>query len=201
MDPASRLFDRIRVRPRVDQPQQAEGPRCEATGCTQPGLHRAPKGRGFEGQYWRFCIDHVKAYNQTYNYFAGMSDDDVAAYQKDAATGHRPTWSMGVNPWSTKRENEGVAVDDPFDVAGIGPRAKASRKAPEQPRWKIQERKALEQLDLPETATRDMIKARYKELVKRLHPDANGGDRSSETRLQDVIVAYKTLMSADRRAA
>ena len=46
-----------------------------------------------------------------------------------------------------------------------------------------------------------MIKARYKELVKRLHPDANGGDRSSETRLQDVIVAYKTLMSADRRAA
>lgn len=194
MDLDSRLFDRIRIRPRAEAERPAEAPRCEHPGCREAGIHRAPKGRGAEGQYWRFCLEHVKTYNATYNYFAGMTDDAVAAYQKDAATGHRPTWGMGVNPWAARKDGSGVVADDPFDIAGIGPRARPTRPAaPAAPRWKIQERKALDELNLPETATMADIKARYKELVKRLHPDANGGDRSREDRLQEVIRAYKTL--------
>ena len=50
-----------------------------------------------EREYWRFCLEHVREYNHSYNYFAGMSDDAVARYQKDAVTGHRPTWKMGFN--------------------------------------------------------------------------------------------------------
>ena len=70
---------------------------CEWQGCKHKGPHRAPKGRENEREYWRFCIEHVREYNQSYNFFSGMSDDAVARYQKDALTGHRPTWKMGAN--------------------------------------------------------------------------------------------------------
>ena len=58
-----------------------------------------------EGKYWKFCLDHVREYNASYNYFAGMSDNAVQAFQKDAVIGHRPTWAMGMNP--TTRAAEG----------------------------------------------------------------------------------------------
>ena len=69
---------------------------CGWPGCRAAGTHRAPKGRGRDGEYLFFCLDHVREYNHSYNYFAGMSDDEVAAWQKAAITGHRPTWKMGV---------------------------------------------------------------------------------------------------------
>jgi hypothetical protein len=201
MDLSSPFFDRIRVRPRAEEAHTPEAPACEHAGCAAAGDFRAPKGRGREGQFWRFCLDHVRAYNQTYNYFAGMPDDDVLAYQKAATTGHRPTWTMGVNPASQKRgTGHGPAapeVEDPFDLfAGHGFRRPQRPAEPEGRRLKILERKALETLDLSETASGPEIKARYKALVKRLHPDANGGDRSSEDKLRGIIQAYNTLRSA-----
>jgi hypothetical protein len=173
---------------------------CQHAGCSQTGEFRAPKGRGQEGRFWHFCLDHVRAYNQTYNYFAGMPDDDVLAYQKAATTGHRPTWTMGVNPTAQRRSDARSGAptpDDPFDILGAG---RAFRQAgpaePEGRRLKLLERRALETLDLPETAAPSEIKSRYKTLVKRLHPDANGGDRSSEEKLRGIIQAYNTLRSA-----
>ena len=98
MDLNSRLFDSIRIKPSCDEPKAAAEAVCESPGCTHPGLYRAPKGRKAEGQYWRFCMAHVREYNAAYNYFDGMNDAAVQAYQKDAVIGHRPTWAMGVNP-------------------------------------------------------------------------------------------------------
>jgi hypothetical protein len=80
-----------------DEPQETKGPVCEHPACKAAGEFRAPKGRDREGQYWRFCLQHVREYNASYNYFAGMSDTAVAAFQKDSIIGHRPTWAMGVN--------------------------------------------------------------------------------------------------------
>ena len=70
------------------------GPACEWQGCKEKASHRAPKGNT-EKEYWHFCLAHVREYNQSYNFFAGMNDAAVMAYQKDAITGHRPTWKMG----------------------------------------------------------------------------------------------------------
>jgi hypothetical protein len=199
MDLDSPLFDRIRVRPRAEEVQPASVKLCEHVNCRNAGEFRAPKGRNREGQFWHFCLEHVRDYNKTYNYFAGLPDDSVSAYQRDAATGHRPTWTMGVNPWAKKRgETAGPDIHDGFgffdDQHGFRHQAKAPE--PETRRLKILERKALEALDLPESANGVEIKARYKTLVKRLHPDANGGDRSSEDKLRGIIQAYNTLRSA-----
>src|SRR6202140_1413230 len=91
----SPLFDRIRVKPDQDRRRRAELPPCQWPRCEAPATHRAPKGRLHANEYWRFCLEHVREYNNSYNFFAGMSDDAVAQYQKEAVTGHRPTWKMG----------------------------------------------------------------------------------------------------------
>lgn len=203
MDLNSRLFDRIRIRPSCDEPRETESPSCERPGCQAAGVYRAPKGRGNEGQYWRFCLEHVRAYNASYNYFDGMSDDAVVAYQKEAVIGHRPTWAMGVNAAAQPRA-EGPAAGRDWeytDPLGIlrGERVGQARPmaAPEpKRRFSGPVRQALDVLGLDETAERPAIKAQYKALVKRFHPDAHGGDRAFEERLRDIIRAHDTLKAA-----
>src|SRR5258707_13156981 len=102
---SSKFFDSIRVKPKGKQPDVK--PRdtvvnCEWTGCQNKGAHRAPKGRENSREYWHFCLNHVREYNQNYNFFSGMNADAVARYQKDALTGHRPTWKMGANSSAKK---------------------------------------------------------------------------------------------------
>jgi len=205
MDLNSPLFDSIRIKPSCDEPKKASAQGCDTPGCKNPGLYRAPKGRKAEGQYWRFCIDHVKAYNATYNYFDGMNDAAVQAFQEDAIIGHRPTWAMGVNPATAaaKPKSEATrdwAYVDPLDILraeGVGETAR--RKAapePRRPRHSPATLKALDVLGLDENADSAAIKAQYKVLVKRFHPDANGGDRSFEERLRDIIRAHDALRAA-----
>lgn len=199
------LFERIRVRPDPDVVAKRLFPPCDWGGCEAAGTHPAPKGRGHEGQYHHFCIDHVRLYNKSYNYFSGLPDDAVADWQKSAATGHRPTWTMGSNPDASGPRARGEEFEipktwtrrsgDPRIQFGRAARFRAEYRAPPV-RRKPLEKKALDTLGLPDTADRDAIRARYKDLVKRHHPDANGGDRSSEGRLQEIIQAYKLLRAA-----
>jgi hypothetical protein len=198
----SPLFDRIRVKPDKDRRLRAQCPACDWPNCEAPATHRAPKGRQREREYWRFCLDHVREYNHAYNFFAGMSADDIARYQKDAVIGHRPTWKMGMNggrPASRSHSSRlRPEADDPFGVFrefGGAAGARAQRRATEARSVRNAERKALDTLGLEPDASAQEVKARFKALVKRHHPDANGGDRSSEDRLRDIIQAYNYLKS------
>lgn len=199
----SPLFDRIRVKPDKDRRLRAQCPACEWPNCEAPATHRAPKGRLREREYWRFCLEHVREYNHAYNFFAGMSTDDIARYQKEAVIGHRPTWKMGMNggrPTSRSRSSrlhpEVGDADDPFgmfrELGGMGRR---SERLPEARAVRNAERKALDALGLEADASAQEVKRRFKTLVKRHHPDANGGDRSSEDRLREIIQAYNYLKS------
>src|SRR5436305_974891 len=128
----SPLFDRIRVKPTADRTRKPDEPCCQWQSCGNTATHRAPKGRTRENEYWRFCLDHVREYNSSYNYFSGMSDDAVMRYQKDAVTGHRPTWKMGFNGNAADIHARGS--DDPFDVLREvgGSRARAHTERPAQ---------------------------------------------------------------------
>lgn len=199
----SKYFDSIRVKPGEVRLRNQQVRLCEWEGCDKAGAHRAPKGRGREGEYYLFCIDHVREYNKSYNYFNGMSDSEVTDYQKAAMTGHRPTWSAGINAWSEKAGRTGTArprpgpeTADPFGLFSEG-----GKRGPEQepkPRRPIRnaERKAFTSLDLPIDSSPEEIKARFKLLVKRHHPDSNGGDRSNEDRLREIIQGYNYLKKA-----
>jgi curved DNA-binding protein CbpA len=201
----SHIFDRIRVKPAEDRRARTESPACEWPGCRNPGTHRAPKGRLREGEKWRFCLDHVREYNQSYDFFAGMSEDAVLKYQKDAITGHRPTWKIGTGARGANYEPGHFYVGpdgavDPFgffhEFGGHPRKPEAERAQREARSIRNAERKALDVLGLEAGATRTDIKARFKELVKRHHPDANGGDRSTEDRLVEIIQSYNYLKTA-----
>jgi curved DNA-binding protein CbpA len=200
----SPIFDKIRVKPSKDRTRKKNIPGCEWAGCKKPGGHRAPKGRGREKEYWNYCIDHVREYNHSYNYFSGMSDDAIAAHQKDAMTGHRPTWKMGQRAArsSEERAAEGSPMSgrpwhDPYkffeETTGT---ARAKVEAPEKREARNAERKALEVMGLEPNATSAEVKNRFKALVKRHHPDANAGDRSTEDRLVEIIQSYNYLKSS-----
>ncbi|MDE2376022.1 DnaJ domain-containing protein [Bradyrhizobium sp.] len=205
---SSKFFDSIRVKP--TKAKQEKRPReavadCEWPDCKNKGAHRAPKGRTRE--YWHFCLDHVREYNQSYNYFSGMNAEAVARYQKDALTGHRPTWKMGANG-GVKRgaEAELDGAFDPFSMFGeINGRASWRRgpetKAKAETRKVMNaERKALQVMGLGPEATLTEVKVKYKALVKQHHPDANGGDRSTEDRLIEIIKAYNYLKTVVKEA-
>lgn len=201
----SKYFDRIRTRRKREQDPVAEAPTCTWDGCNKPGAHRAPVGRNAEGQFFLFCFEHVKEYNKGYNYFSGLSDGEIARYQKEAITGHRPTWTVGVNKdakhaplHATTRSGSAGSfhhVKDPFGFVRGG-EAGARVAQPVVRKLKTLEAKAFDTMGLAVGATAPEIKTRYKELVKKHHPDANGGDRGSEERFRAVIQAYQLLKQA-----
>lgn len=193
----SPLFDRIRVKPAQDRRVRNAALVCEWPGCQKAANHRAPKGRGREREHWRFCLDHVREYNQSYNFFQGMSEDDVLRYQKDAITGHRPTWKMGTGKNSDPGRFYTDSTIDPFSMfRELGGHGRAEQAKPEGRTIRNAERKAFGTLGLELSASRAEIKMKFHELVKRHHPDANGGDRSTEDRLVEIIQAYNYLKSA-----
>jgi DnaJ domain len=199
----SKYFDCVRVKPVHDEPVNERAPICQWRGCQAAGQHRAPKGRGREGQYYFLCLEHVREFNASYNYFEGMSNTDIEAYQKDSVVGHRPTWKAGANAWAhgTRYGRDGDRrssrpTHDPHAFfVWRGERGAAAASEPRR-RLKPLELKSLEALNLAATASRQEIKARFKELVKRHHPDSNGGDTRSEDKLREIIQAYNYLKQA-----
>ena len=169
----------------------ADGRHCEHPDCAELGLYRAPKGRDRLREYYWFCLEHVRAYNSAWDYCAGFGEAEIEAQIRGAACWERPTWKLG--SWHSYRvEDMQAAFADSFGVhpnqRKHDPRRRQDRSQPTAP-----EDKALAVLGLTAEATRAEIKARYKRLVKRYHPDANGGDKQSEDRLKVINQAYATL--------
>jgi hypothetical protein len=177
-------------------PSEPTGPGCQWDGCEKNGTHRAPVGRDAEGLYLFFCLPHVKEYNKGYNFATNLSEADIARYQREAATGHRPTWGTTVTQ----------ASETPIPSAVRSGTAKAlnARKTAAQRlaqkrtgvpirKLKVLEAKAFETLGLSPDATPEEIKRRYKERLKMHHPDANQGNRTSEGELRASIEAHKIL--------
>lgn len=211
----SKYFDSIRVssnrkksaRNRPDAEEIARTT-CQWKGCEKPAQHRAPKGRGREGEFFSFCQAHAREYNANYNYFSGMSDAEIEDFQEDAKTGHRPTWEVAENPTSRNKRRgrpikrrgpaaaaDGVETKDPHSI--FETRAKRARNRPAQARkLRPLEKKAFKTMHLPDDASKEDIKTKFKDLVKAHHPDANGGDKGAEDKLREIIQAYNFLKTA-----
>jgi hypothetical protein len=161
---------------------------CDSPGCEQPGEHRAPKSREQLRDYYWFCLEHVRAYNNAWNYYAGMSEAEVEGERRADTYWHRPTWRFG----GERGTSEGF--EDPFDL--FEDEGAAQQESKERFSASAPELAALATLDLSPPVTRQAIKSRYKELVKRHHPDANGGSKDAEERLKAINRAYETLIRA-----
>jgi hypothetical protein len=164
--------------------------RCAVPGCREPGEYKAPvEPANFNGPgSWRLlCLTHVREHNAKYNYFEGMTAEEISAAQTIYGG-----WDRSVRAFSPTAGATPAWSDfaDPLDA--IGARFRAARDvAPS--RFSQPERRALSVLGLGEDTDRHALRSRYSKLVRRYHPDKNGGDRSHETRLREVIEAYQSL--------
>jgi len=176
---------------------------CAAPGCEEAGEFRAPGPRasGFDGpgDYRWFCLEHVRAFNAGYDFFAGMSADEILAAQSPLSgwasetRAFRPTAGIDEAPrWADYADPLEAIQNRARDrMRAMAPAARKDGR-PVTP----EERRALETLGLPLDADRKDLRNRYSQLVRKYHPDRNGGDRSFETRLQQVVEAYQLLRRA-----
>lgn len=188
----------IRIKP--DAPVRAPSARaCARKGCAGDGAFRVPRSRERLNEHLWFCLQHAREHNESWDYFQGMSQTDIEAFAVDAMTGHRPTWPLGKRAAHVHGAADARSFRDAHRLFGNaseqgtawnGGPARAAR-----PLTALQAR-ALDVLNLEADASLHQIKARYKELVKRFHPDTNGGDRGSEERLKRVIQAYGVLRAS-----
>lgn len=183
--------------------------RCERPGCVEAGEFRAPGHQlaGFNGpgDYRWFCLDHVREFNAGYDWFKGMTPDEILraqspvagwethtrAFRPDAGIDAAPRWADFADPL------EAISARAKARKASMAQEAHAAREAA---RLGIgpEERKAMEVLGLAFDADRKALRARYSQLVRKYHPDRNGGDRTHEGQLQQVVEAYQLLKSSTR---
>ncbi len=183
----------IRIKPdgRPSTPQMRP---CDAAGCAGEGCCKVPKSPHRLNEHAWYCLEHARAHNESWDFFSGMSDAEIQAFQNDALTGHRPTWPLGKRAAHPRNGHSFRHFGDVHEMFGTRDEPSEPRP-PQRPLTRPQEI-ALEVLNLDATASLHQIKARYKELVKRFHPDANGGDRGAEERLKRVIQAYGVLRAS-----
>lgn len=176
-----RTMRRIRAfAPDPDAPDRE----CDMPECHGPAEYRAPKSRDHLREYFWFCLEHVRAYNAGWDYYKGMSPGEIEMNLRSDTGWQRPTWPLGRNGGIGEALEAELAA-----FAGIG----RSRAVPDPERAPPEIREALKTLGLDWPTSRDDAHARYKQLAKLHHPDANNGDKSAEERLKTINLAYAAI--------
>lgn len=181
-----------------------DGRDCTWPGCREAGEFRAPgvKPPGFDGPgdiRW-FCLDHVREFNSGYDFFDGMSTEEIMraqspihgwdthtrAFRPDAGVDDVPRWADFADPL------EAISAR----ARGHVNRRRAEMK-PQNARFTPDERRALESLGLDSDIDSKTLRMRYTRLLRQYHPDHNGGDHSHTVKLQSVVEAYQLLKKAN----
>lgn len=194
------MMARPRASQAFDRRSEPVAHTCAWPGCTEDGTHRAPLSRNQLREYQYFCLEHIRDFNRSWNFFEGWKQDEIEAYQHADLSWHRPTWKPGDrevksqawrNAYFSERINDrfGFTTDD--EAAGSGRRQKQARG--EEAAAAEETRRALATLGLEPGADEAAVKRRFKAEVKLCHPDVNGGNKDAEDRLRDVIWAYRHL--------
>lgn len=169
---------------------------CDHPGCKAEGACPAPKSREALRDFFWFCTDHARAYNESWNYFADLSGAQIEAQIRRDTCWDRPTRPLGdwrIHDWKLR--------DAVFTHFNLGAHGWEARKDEVRVRAQSPEEKALSVLGLDHPADFVQIRARYRELVKKHHPDANGGCKQSEEKLKDITQAYQVLKAAHQNWA
>jgi len=173
---------------------------CEAEGCTEPGDCRTAKSPREPRTYLWFCQHHAREHNKQWNYFEGLSADEAKRARESNIYGDRPTWGWANNERASAAARARGPADmiDSFGVLEGAAQAQLAARGKYRGGKRLTklQQGAFETLGLQHTASSDDIRKRYAELLRRFHPDQNGGDRSTEDQLQAVVKAHQILKKA-----
>ena len=163
---------------------------CDHDGCAEAGKYRAPKAPDVLDDYFWFCQQHVREYNTKWNFFHGTTKAEMNAKMSDGKVWDRPTKPMGdpeVRAWAR------LGIEDPHQVLGANATRNPGKGGGGGRRLPPTERKALDILEAKDHWEKAEIRKAYKKLIKVLHPDMNGGDRSQEEQLGEVVWAWDQI--------
>ena len=163
---------------------------CDYPGCLEKGVYKAPKSRLQLRNYHYFCLEHVREYNKAWNYHKGLNEQQVEKSIRRSTTWDRPSWPFGTKHKMFESFVKGNVTDnfDFFEVDSFSRNNGRSNK-----KFNADQLDALDIMGLKPPIDIPKLKSQYKYLVKKHHPDRNGGDRKAEERLKLINEAYTTL--------
>lgn len=181
-------------------PDSAKAKPCDHPGCAHPGLHKAPKNRHRLNEYFWFCLDHVRDYNQQWNYYQGLDETEVEWMRRHETVWERPSWPFGpkaqykkfresfARQWHDFRDRFGIFDDMGDDQAQFYRHNRSQANDMDN-----QAVRALNTLGLTPPLNFARVKSHYRDLVKQFHPDLHGGNKDAEERFKSINEAFQTI--------
>ena len=166
---------------------------CEWNNCNEEGLYKAPKEKDNSKEYRLLCLKHVREFNKSWNYFSGMSDEQVINFLKSDMTWHNPTLSFSSSDnffkvlWNNALKDE--IENDKF---------KSDFNHMRQFKFDHKDIKAFGILGISVGLKWEKIQEKFKLLVKKFHPDINAGNKKYEEKLKQITLAYTQLKNTYR---
>ena len=167
--------------------------KCDSDKCNEKGEYRAPKSRIMLNEYFYFCLKHIKVYNKSWDFYKGMSVDQIESSMRNDTVWDRPSWPLKGNYMNVFDEfnrytddfikNEDDKVNDNYFKNKLLDET-----------LNIEDTKALNDLGLEIPISLEKIKKNYKKLVKIFHPDVNGNNKNAEEKFKQINESYKLLL-------
>ena len=138
--------------------------KCEHKNCSKAGTYKCPKDR-FLKNYWHFCQEHAAEYNKNWNYYAGMTPEEInKEWEKDL--------------FGTKDSNSPGFIF-------------AHKKQTPKKTIPLSVKKALSVFNLTSKDNWDKIQNKYRAFAKSLHPDT--AKSTDPSKFVKVSSAYQIL--------
>ena len=168
--------------------------KCDSVNCKKIGEFKAPKSRVLLNEYFYFCLDHVKEYNKSWDFYKGLSVNQIENSMREDIIWNRPSWPLKGNPQKVMEQINNFFNDE---INELNPKEKDNshfkNKLLDESLTK-EENSALYILDLKLPLTLEKIKKNYKKLVKIFHPDVNGNNKKAEEKFKEINKSYKIIL-------
>ena len=167
--------------------------KCDSDKCKKKGEYRAPKSRIMLNEYFYFCLQHIKEYNKSWDFYKGMSVDQIESSMRNDTVWDRPSWPLKGNHASVFDEFNNY-IDDFIKTEDDKLNDNYFKNKLIDETFTIEDTKALNDLDLEMPISLEKIKKNYKKLVKIFHPDVNGNNKNAEEKFKQINESYKLLL-------
>ena len=166
---------------------------CDWNNCFEVGDYKAPVEKDNSKNYRLLCLNHVKEFNKNWNYFSGMNDEQIMEFLRSDMTWHKPTQSFS-SPDNFFKVLWNNALKDEVDKTKFDKGFDHMKKF----KFNNQDIKAFEILGITEGIKWQSVRGKFKELVKKFHPDMNAGSKKFEDKLKVITLAYTQLKNTYR---
>ena len=159
--------------------------KCYKKNCLNPGIFKAPKSRNEITNYIWFCEEHIKSYNKEWNYLKDMSQREIERHIELDTIGWRPTWNFSTA--KIRLKNFEKIFSNCFDFFKKKNQTRINKN-------NLLLKKALKTLNINnENITIKLVENKYKNLVKKYHPDKNKGNKIYEEKLKKINQAFEEI--------